>query len=57
MASYRQAVRWIAENDEGAETQAWKMSTMISVVLVADLFNKEPMKVAEAVIRLRKKEA
>lgn len=55
-ASYRKAVEWIALNDDTAETDARNMSYTISVLLIADIFGKDPMGVANAVIRFRKKE-
>jgi hypothetical protein len=53
-ASYRDAIRWIAENDEGGETDPEVIADMITALLVADLFGKEPAAVAAAVIRKRK---
>lgn len=55
-ASYRQAVRWIAFNDEEDCMDVETMSGMISVQLIADIFGHNDEKVAADVIRLRKKE-
>jgi hypothetical protein len=59
-ASYREAVAWIALNDDAGAAYAMVMSEvagMISVVLVADLFGKEPHHVATDVIKYRAAEA
>lgn len=51
-ASYKNAIRWIADNDDsdiGNEESGW----IISVHLVADLFGKEPRRVALDVLRVR----
>lgn len=53
-ASYRHGVQWIADNDETMEMDPEAMQSLISVVLLADLFGKEPSKVAEDVVRRRK---
>ena len=55
-ASYRGGIEWIAQNDETSESDPETMSTMISVLLLADLFGKEPVKVARDVIRYRTEE-
>jgi len=47
--SYREAVRWIADNDEPLETDLETIAEMISVQLIADLFGKDPEGVAVAV--------
>lgn len=53
-ASYKAAVEWIAFNDEaGVEYNQDDLSGLISVALVADLFGKEPMKVAGDVMDVR----
>lgn len=43
------AVRWIAENDESAETDAEVLSGLATVLLVADLFGKDEADVARRV--------
>jgi hypothetical protein len=55
MARYMEAVAWIANNDEPGETDAETVSEMISVLLVADLWRKEPEQVADDVLRARSK--
>jgi hypothetical protein len=52
-ASYREAVRWIADNDEPDEDDPEFVSELISVQLVADLWRKSPGQVARAVVRAR----
>lgn len=54
-ASYRNGISWIAYNDEPTEYEPEVISGMISVLLLADLFRKEPTEVAKAVIRYRDK--
>jgi hypothetical protein len=51
---YREAVEWIARNDDPGEMSADPVSGLISVALVADLFGKEQIEVARAVIRFRR---
>jgi hypothetical protein len=53
--SYKKAVSWIAENDEPTESDPVVVSEMISVSLVADLFDKDPLRVAADVISCRRK--
>ncbi len=54
-ASYREGVRWIAENDEpdglNADVVAWNISTL----LLADLFEKDPLVVATDIVRFRER--
>lgn len=53
-ASYRDAVDWIAQNDEsGSEDTPEQISGYASVVLVADLFDVDSIKVAGAVYNKR----
>lgn len=55
-ASYRDEIAWIAEND-GSGDQEWlaldHVSKMVTTLLVADLFKKDPEVVAKVVIRYR----
>ncbi|HEY7195500.1 MAG TPA: hypothetical protein VH439_17285 [Gemmatimonadales bacterium] len=51
--SYLRAVEWIALNDEPTLTDAAELSELISVVLVADLWGKEPDDVARDVLQAR----
>ena len=53
---YRFGVAWIAENDEPEETDLSAIAAQISVLLLADLFCKEPTKVAADVKRWRRRE-
>lgn len=53
MKGYREAVRWIALNDENGETDVEILASLISVVMVADLSGKEPEQVARAVLAAR----
>lgn len=52
--AYREAVEWIARNDECTETSAEAVSGLVSVALVADLFGKDQIEVARAVINFRR---
>ena len=55
-ASYKDAVAWIAEND-GAGDDEWldleHVSNMVTVCLVKDLFKKDALDVAKAIVRYR----
>lgn len=51
---YQKAVDWIADNDEDAEMDMTVISEQPTVLLVADLWSKEPMTVAKAVFNSRK---
>ncbi len=53
---YREAIFWIAMNDEPGEGDYEVIAGLISVVLVADLFGVEAHKVAADVIIKRRKE-
>ena len=54
---YKFAVEWISFNDEPMVTHLTEkkdeISSLISVVLVADLFEKTPEKVAKDVLKYR----
>lgn len=55
---FEQAVDWIALNDAPGDEDALKpgvISGTISVLLVADLFDKQPLAVAKEVVRMRRK--
>lgn len=54
MASYRAAIRWIAENDESATTDHETVSLQVTVCLVADLWHKLTDTVASDVLAERK---
>lgn len=51
--SLRQAIQWIADNDETGETDIAVLETLISVALVADLFGKSTTYVATRVMAVR----
>lgn len=55
MANFKAAVRWIAENDETAETEVAELEALVSVALVADVWGKSPHVVALEVLRERAK--
>lgn len=50
-----QAVEWIARNDEPTILEESGMEGLISVLLVADLFESDPGIVARKVIEFRKR--
>lgn len=54
-ASIKEAVFWIAHNDEPGETEAEEIAGLISVKLVADLFGLTDEEVAKRVARERRK--
>jgi hypothetical protein len=51
--SYRHAVGWIAANDEPNEMDEGVVYEMISVILIADIFMIDPLKVAKDVVARR----
>jgi len=53
---YRFGVEWIALNDDPIEADPEVISGTLTVALLADLFGKEPLAVARAVNRRRKRE-
>lgn len=52
-ASYRQGVEWIALNDEPNDLDPENIAGYISTLLLADLFHKDPLDVARAIVRKR----
>jgi hypothetical protein len=54
--SYKRAVEWLALNDETAETDEEIVAMLVTTCLVADLWAKEPLDVAKAVLRYRARE-
>lgn len=52
----RDAVAWIALNDETAELDAEVLSSLISVCMIADLWSKDRQVVAKAVLAARKRQ-
>lgn len=57
VASYRDAVDWIAYNDEPSDREVESVQGFISTLLVADIFKLPSERVARDVIALRKKES
>lgn len=55
-ASYREAVEWIALNDDAVEHDVDNIRASISVLLIADLFRVESARVATDVLRFRLKD-
>jgi fructose-1,6-bisphosphatase len=55
-ASYREAIAWIAHNDNaGNDDSEEDVAGYVTVGLVADLFGKTDAEVAAAVMRIRRK--
>lgn len=52
-ASYREAIEWIARNDDVDTLDEEAVSSYLTTGLVADLFGKEQSEVARAVVRFR----
>lgn len=55
-ASYKFGVEWIVVNDDVSEMDFEVVADQISTLLLADLFGKDPNKVAQDIIRFRKKD-
>lgn len=51
--SYREAIAWIAQNDEPSDLDVDNVAGYISTTLIADLWRKDPIEVATAVVRKR----
>jgi hypothetical protein len=59
-ASYREAVAWIAINDDAGATYALDaehLRIVVTVILIADIFGKDPVEVATDVVKFRAAEA
>ena len=54
-ASYKDGIKWIAFNDEPEETEIPFVKYQISTMLLADLFQVDPEKVAIDIIFERNK--
>lgn len=54
MKGYRFAVSWIGNNDEPEDLDVENVSGYISTILVADIFEKDPLEVAEKIVKYRK---
>lgn len=52
-ASYRHAVRWIADNDEPTIRDPEHIAYLVSSLLIADIFDVEPRRVGRDVARRR----
>ncbi len=56
-ASYREAIRWVANNDSGGEDDAlipYVVGDLITAALVADIFGVSTDRVGVDVVRYRK---
>lgn len=56
MARYAHAIAWIADNDGPAESTAMDIGILaesVTVMLVADIWRKMPVHVADDVVRYR----
>lgn len=56
-ASYRHAIEWIAQMDSAADDTAHDpqvVSELVTSLLVADIFDVEPLKVGADVVRERR---
>lgn len=55
-ASYRYGVAWLALNDEPLETDPKHIAGFVTTIMLADLFDVEPSKVAADVLKYRAKD-
>lgn len=56
-ASYREAIEWIARNDEAGSEESMihsEVSFLVTSLLISDIFNVDNLKVGTDVIRKRK---
>lgn len=53
--SYRDAVAWVADNDDSETLDVETVRSYVTVALVADLFGVEQEKVAADVVKFREK--
>lgn len=53
-ASYRHAVYWIAENDEPLVLDEDEIASLVSTLLVADIFGVDPKRVGSDVAKKRR---
>ena len=56
MNKYMTAVEWIAFNDEPTEELPHNIAQQITVMLIADVFGREPESVAKDVVWMRNQE-
>lgn len=55
-ASYRFGVEWIALNDSAGDNHSeHDIATYVSVLLLADLFDVDPARIAAEIIKIRSK--
>lgn len=52
---YQRAVEWIAYNDEPNEYDEDEIAGFISTCLVADMFGKDPMQVAQDICAFKER--
>ena len=52
--SIKKAVEWIALNDEPEENEPYWIASLTTVLLVADVFNKDVNDIAKRVAKYRK---
>jgi len=55
-ASYRHAVEWIALNDEAAIMDVGDIADGVSTLLIADIFDVPPEKVAKDILKVRERD-
>lgn len=54
-ASYKEAIAWVAMNDETADMNPESVKFFITSLLIADIFDVEEDKVGKDIVRFRKK--
>lgn len=54
-ASYTAAMHWVAHNDDDSVMDEEQISEQVTVLLVADLFKLDAIKVARDIIKERQK--
>jgi len=52
-ASIKHAIEWIAENDEPEELDEELVKGQITVLLIADIFGKERIDIANKIVKYR----
>lgn len=55
LLSYHEGILWIAENDESAERNVEIISELATTMLLADLFKRTYIEVAQDVLKQRKR--
>lgn len=56
-ASYREAVMWLALNDEAMEFDVDTIDSFVTTKVIADIFGVPSVRVARDILRKRKEEA